>query len=175
MALSSYKVGLVVGTMGINQAQVDYLAAAIKMIGAQLEPGAVITMLASASNLRKPTEGLPAQVKALAYKGRVHVQELDAMDAGTPVAAFLYAQLKDCDEIWCCPGPGQNNHSKARACALYQYAQNRAGEMRDWYYSPADGHDAKRTALRFKMVSPWVEVQAAAKPLEPRQKLKGKR
>lgn len=134
-----YHIGIVAGTSEVSESQYKEIVRRLRFIHAHVPPGHQVVLRIAARELRFPESTVSPELLRLTFKTH-QLQVLKVWKQLETVPAFLYEQLKDCDEVWCLTGPHQTTRAKARAMSLYQHAQ-KLGER----------------AVRFKQIPAYVE------------------
>lgn len=159
MPITSYDLGLVVGHKGININQRLEIGKRLKFIADHLVPGGRIQLhtpcLYGGADGEEPH--VHADVTALQYKEKVNLQAF-VVPLREASAAGIMERLRFCDEVWCCPGEGQDTlMSRAMTNQIYRLAQSRGCP----------------DARVFKMIPVWAELPQGE--TQVKSKLKGKR
>jgi hypothetical protein len=165
MPITSYDLGIVVGPQGLNINQRLEVGKRLKFIADSLEPGGRI--LLHAPRIHNQGLGIPMvhpDVMALQYKEKVVLAPM-GWEPQRSAAEVMVARLRFCDEVWCCPGEGQERTmSRALTNQVYRLAQR----------------NGCPDARVFKMIPVWAELPQGetkvkrVKRREPKLK-KGKR
>lgn len=156
--LADYRVGIVVSHLGVNGRQLAEISNRINFIGSTIEKGGPIYVYVPGFNMNDAEESVPRDLRNMLERKRsVQVTYVPTRgDHKAGVAMSIHNDLvraRRCDEVWCCPAPGQTAGSIARVAQVYKLAEG----------SP-----------RFKLIPHWVEpAQAAPKSKQVKPATKG--
>lgn len=144
MNFKEYKVGLVAGAVGINDAQTAEIKSRVAFYAKALGPEGkvVLHLLGFSDDVKNP--GLPTSVTNLAYVAGVRIEILPAGKGGR-LWGRAFHTLLDCDEVWCCPDKHISQVARTRVARVYQ----------------AGSRDSQNSR-KFKIIPPWVEMPQAA-------------
>jgi len=149
--LRDYRVGIVVPQAGINTAQLASIDSRLTAIAKLLPADGHIEVWVPGFNLADAEESVARELcNLLERKPKVWAGYIPTVgDHKAGVAKHIVYQLGEarrCDEIWCCPAPGQTAHSNARVAQVWRLGQ------------------AGRHPARYKQIPPWVETPTGTQP-----------
>ena len=147
-SINQYVVGLVVGPAGLNDAQIAEIKRRISYIGRALQLEKSVKFVVPGFNAGEdPALGMPpSALNLLHYGGGIQgVEYLRCRSRGDDWKLIMPA-LKQCDEVWCCPGSSKDYAtSTARVSRIYRA-----------------GLSDPKNASKFKLIPAWVSAQEAS-------------
>lgn len=159
-----YAVLLVLPQSGLTEGQGADIVERMRFINTRAAPW---VLLVAADNLRKP-EGVDPVVDYLVKTSRMvgRVEPLPALQGQHNECRWLYefARERDVDEVWCCMATRQER--RGRAAKIYAIAQDEGVRLDATGKWPFLASVARKAALKFKKIPPWVEGSQVARYLD---------
>lgn len=130
MTIKTYRIGLVVGNLGLNGNQLRVIRDNLKFISKSLEAYGQVLVIVPAMTRKDLERGVSAEFRKLSGIEKVEVTQTTGSCTLKGAVSWLYAELKDCDEVWCCLGEKQDARLvKTVVNQLYLLAQQIGGEQ----------------------------------------------
>lgn len=155
--LNDYSVGIVIPKAGINGAQLAVISDRLGAILKLLPEHGWLNVYVPGFDMADAEASIARELRnVLERKGqRLRLTYIPTRgDHKAGVAHHIVYELgtaKGCDEIWCCPAPGQTAQSMARVAQVYRLGQ------------------AGRAPARYKQIPPWVEPPASQQTNQPKK------
>ena len=159
MLFKDYKIGIVVGRVGLTESQLAVVRQRLTQVANYIEDGGRIELYVPGWDVEDPEGSIPPEVANLQYKDKVQVcfLGLRSHEGGAAEAIRVELELtRRCDEIWCCPGFAHGGRSQARVAQVYALGQ------------------AGARARVYKRIAHWVEMPDAVAPKKGKPKPKAK-
>ncbi len=138
MKLKTYCIGLVIGPCGLNYNQTVEVQHRLKEVAKCMDEDGVVRLIIP--GLRSP-DNRPKEAERFASIEGMKLDHLTGLHFGESLA-FLEDGLRKCDEVWTCPGKGQDTRmGQSKVNQLWQRSQQRGGVE----------------AARWKKIADWVK------------------
>lgn len=153
MNFKDYRIGLVVGPVGLNANQVAEIQQRLRKIHSVLGADGFLDVIIPGFQADADSKQLPPSVLNLQYIQGVRSLQVLPKVEGESILAHL-PKLLECDEVWCCPGNNQDSTMcRARPAMMYREGQ-KLGIM----------------ARAFKLIPAWIPAQEVTEGKRKRAK-----
>lgn len=155
MIVKAYSVAIVIGNQGLSHNQIRWINKTLTWITKNIETGQITVMVSGLNDNGMDNFGIPRDIWNRPMPKGVTLTTLPGAQKGMKVwesLSLLYYQLRECDEVWCCPGDGQTHRlARTKPNRAYQFGKEQI-----------DRH-------RYKWIPPWIDPDDS-----PKVKPKGK-
>jgi len=141
MKLKTYCIGLVIGPCGLNYNQIVEVQHRLKEIAKAMDDDGVVRLIIPGMKSPYVDAAKPKEAQRFAAIDKMELDVMSGLHFGESLA-FLENGLRKCDEVWTCPGKGQDTRmGQSKINQLWQRAQSRGGEE----------------GRRFKKIPDWIK------------------